>query len=149
MKLTKKLIAVIIAALMALALLPVGSLARTASASAAEAKRLQLLDDAWAPIERVEEEAIARRASASEVTMAAYNAAMNNPRVDRGSLKLVSAEKFSFTVDGMHCMYYYAARRFDSSVPGKVETFTPKATGNWAQAVDVLLVGPYYGQDSS
>ncbi len=152
MKLTKKLIAVIIAALMALALLPVGSLARTASASAAEAKKLSMLDDAWAPIERVEEEAIARRASASEVTMAAYKAAMNNPLVDRGSLKLVSAEKFSFTVDGMHCMYYYNAR---NTVPGSgekaaaaVQAVKASSCGS-AGSMDVLLVGPYYSDDGT
>ena len=149
MKKLSKLIALLLTALMVLALVPMAALAEGAAYQANERKQLAKLDDAWKNIDAVEKDAVSRKATPHEVTLAAYNAAMNNPLVDRGSLKLVSAEKFSFTVDGMHCMYYYAARRFDSSVEGKVETFTPKATGNWAQAIDVLLVGPYYGQDSN
>ena len=147
----RKPIAVLLAALMLIAIVPMSALAQDITAQAAESRRLALLDDAWEPIEAVEAEAAAKKASPVEVTKAAYNAALNESVVDKGSLVWKSDVQFAFTVDGMHCVYYYPARLgVDENVPGSksVVSFGTKA-GNAAGASDVLLVGPYYGVQST
>ncbi len=148
---TKKLLAALIAVLMVLAVLPVAALAAEIGANAAEAKKLAMLDSAWKGIESVEKEALAKKATPSEITKAAYNAALNEPLVDEGSLVWESDIQFAFTVDGMHCLYYYTAR---AAQPEEVTAAEPEIyygtrTGNCAGSTDVLLVGPYYSSDSS
>ncbi|MBR0135321.1 MAG: InlB B-repeat-containing protein [Clostridia bacterium] len=147
----RKLLAIILAALMILAVIPAASLAKTVSASVTESKKLALLDKAWESIEAVEREAMEKKASPAEVTMAAYKAALNNSLVDERSLVMESAIQFAFTVDGMHCLYYYTARAAQNKeVKGEtIVTDFSKGTGNCAGTPNVLLVGPYYGQDSS
>ncbi len=149
---TKKLLAAFLAAIMLLALTPAASLADAVGASVTEAKKLALLDKAWENIETVEAEAKALKASPAEITKAAYLAALNDPLVDRGSLVWESDIQFAFTVDGMHCLYYYTARaeQPDKTTGEKIVTsFAGKGECGWAQSVDVLLVGPYYSSDSS
>ena len=152
MKRTKKLLAGLIAVLMVLAIVPLASLAGAVNAASSEARKLAKLDDAWKSIEAVEKEAMERKAEPSEITKAAYTAALNDPLVDEGSLVWESAIQFAFTVDGMHCLYYYTARAAqaeDAKGETEVVSFAGKGDCGWAGAVDVLLVGPYYGQDSS
>ncbi|MBQ4167081.1 MAG: hypothetical protein II590_02630, partial [Clostridia bacterium] len=152
---TKKLIACFIAALMIIAVLPVASLAGQVAYMAHEAKELAKLDDAWKPIEAVEAEMKEMKATPAEVAAAAYQAALNNPLVDKGSLVWEKDEQFAFTVNGMHCVYYYRARNtvppqnVDEKLLEVIESGEKGSSCGSAQAVDVLLVGPYYGQDSS
>ena len=152
---TKKLIAGLLAALLMLAVLPVASFAAEVAYQANEAKELAKLDEAWKPIEAVEAEMKEMKASPAEVAAAAYKAALNNPLVDEGSLVWEKDEQFAFTVNGMHCVYYYRARNttpaanVDEKLLNIIETSEKGANCGAAGAVDVLLVGPYYGQDSS
>ena len=149
---TKKLIAAFIAALMLLAVFPVASLAQAAGASVTEARKLAMLDRAWDNIEAVEAEAKALKATPAEITSAAYKAALNEPLVDEGSLVWESDIQFAFTVDGMHCLYYYTARAAQpEELTGEktVVSFGTKGDCGWAQSMNVLLVGPYYSSDSS
>ena len=152
MKRTKKLLAGLIAVLMVLAIVPLASLAQTVNAASSEARKLAKLDEAWEGIEAVEKEAMERKAEPSEITKAAYTAALNDPLVDEGSLVWESAIQFAFTVDGMHCLYYYTARAAqpeDNTKGDTIVTTFGKRTGNCAGSPDVLLVGPYYSSDSS
>ena len=152
---TKKLIACFIAALMIIAAFPVASLAGQVAYMAHEAKELAKLDDAWKPIEAVEAEMKEKKSTPAEVAAAAYQAALNNPLVDKGSLVWEKDEQFAFTVNGMHCVYYYRARNtvppqnVDEKLLEVIESGKKGSNCGSAQAVDVLLVGPYYGQDSS
>ena len=102
---TRKLVCLVIAVLMAVAVMPLASFAKSAYEAAKENKKLALLDDVWAGIETVEADMLAKRAGVSAVTMAAYNAAVNDPRVDKGSIVWENEGQFAFTVDGMHNLY--------------------------------------------
>ena len=149
MKKLSKLIALLLTALMVLALVPMAALAEGAAYQANERKQLAKLDDAWKNIDAVEKDAVSRKATPHEVTLAAYNAALNEPLVDKGSLVWESDIQFAFTVDGMHCLYYYPARQgVDSHVRGEI-TVDGFRVSNSAGHPDVLLVGPYYGVQST
>ncbi|MBR3487090.1 MAG: InlB B-repeat-containing protein [Clostridia bacterium] len=149
MKKLSKLIALLLTALMVLALVPMAALAEGAAYQANERKQLAKLDDAWKNIDAVEKDAASRKATPHEVTLAAYNAALNEPLVDKGSLVWESDIQFAFTVDGMHCLYYYTARAgVDANVRGEIAVDGFRAS-NAAGAPDVLLVGPYYGVQST
>ena len=147
---TKKLLAVFVALLMLIAVMPVSALAQTAGSSLTEASKLAMLQNAWQGIETVEKEALAKKATPAEVTKAAYNAALNEPLIDEGSLVWESEIQFAFTVDGMHCLYYYTARAAQPEVQtGEKDVVSFGTKSNAAGAADVLLVGPYYGVQSS
>ncbi len=150
MKRTHKLLAVLLAALMLIAVLPAASIADSAAERAEEARKLALLDKAWESINAVEAEAYRMKASPAEVTLAAYKAALNEELVDRGSLIMDRADQFCFTVEGMACGYSYRIRHTApaASIDGSaVEAIAERA--NSAGSPNVLLVGPYYGSDSS
>ena len=149
---TKKLVCALVAVLMLVAVMPLASMAKSAAYAANESMKLGKLDKAWTGIEAVEQELIARKAAPSSVTMAAYNAALNNPLVDKGSIVWENDNQFAFTVDGMHCVYCYRVRNTEhvSSIRQDIEeVFGVKGTCGSAGSKNVLLVGPYYGQDSS
>lgn len=153
----KRFLGIVLSVLMVLAIVPAASLAQGASAAAAEKAKLQLLDDVWAELEPVEAQAIASRAGKTEVVMAVYQAALNNPRIDKGSICDLSSKSFFFTVDGMWCAYDYVARNvdhvsaMDENMLSSVSEAAAKIAGtkNGPTSMNVLLVGPYYGQDSS
>jgi hypothetical protein len=137
---------------MLVAVMPLASMAKSAVFAATETKQLAKLDRAWAGIEAVEKELLMKKAAPASVTLAAYNAALNNPLVDKGSIVWESDNQFAFTVDGMHCVYCYRVRNTEhvSSIRQQVEeVFGTKGACGSAGSKNVLLVGPYYGQDSS
>ena len=152
---TKKLFAALLAVLMIMAVLPVAALASEVSYQSNEAKQLAKLDKAWASIEAVEEEMKAMKATPAETAAAAFKAALNNPLVDEGSLVWEKAEQFAFTVDGMHCLYYYRARNttppqnVTSELLDIIEAPAKGSNCGAAGTANVLLVGPYYSSDSS
>ncbi|MCR5808052.1 MAG: dockerin type I repeat-containing protein [Clostridiales bacterium] len=147
----KRFLCIVLSALMVLALIPAASLAEGVTARAEENRKLALLDNAWKSIEAVEKQAINTKASPAEITMAAYNAALNDPLIDKGSLVWEGTEQFAFTVEGMHCVFCYRARnaKHVSTMSSEAlsEVFAEK-TGNCAGSPNVLLVGPYYSSDS-
>ena len=147
----KKIVCALVAVLMVLAVLPVASFAEQVNAAVTEARKLNTLDNAWKSIESVEKSALSKKASPKDVTLAAYKATVNNPYVDKGSIVWESDNQFAFTVDGMHCAYCYRVRntKHIPSVNQKiVDVLGTKGSGT-AGSKNVLLVGPYYGQDSS
>ena len=148
---TKKLVCVLIAALMMLAVLPVASLAEGVYHARYEARELAKLDTAWAAIESVEKEMLAKKAGPTAVTLAAYNATVNNPLVDKGSIVWENDNQFAFTIDGMHNLYCYRVRNTEHvpSVNAKVVDAITRGTCGSAGSKNVLLVGPYYSSDSS
>ncbi|MBR6109411.1 MAG: hypothetical protein IKQ36_06705, partial [Clostridia bacterium] len=147
----KKVACALIALLMVIMVLPAASIAESTSRAQYEARELAKLDTAWASIEKVEKEMLARKAAPSAVTMAAYQAVVNNPLVDKDSIVWENDNQFAFTIDGMHNLYCYRVRNTEHvpSVNAKViDSITRGVCGN-AGSKNVLLVGPYYGQDSS
>ena len=160
---TKKLFAAILAALMVLAVLPVSSFAAEAAYQANEAAGMKRWDDVWAVLDAVEAEMMEQGANRAEVVYAVYKAALNCPLIDKGSITDLNDNEFSFTTDGMVGGYNYRVRNF-TKAPAKqtnkdlaIETTSrvvsnvnsTKSSCGCAGAVDVLLVGPYYGSDSS
>ena len=109
----KKFTAILLVVLMALAVIPFSTLAQSAIEAGTERAKLALLDNVWASLEAVENEAIEAGAEGAELVYAVYNAAINDPRVDAGSMGDVSARGFCFTVDGMLCAYNYVSRHVD------------------------------------
>ena len=153
----KRLLGIALAVLIAIAVLPTAALANEIGAAAAESAKLRLLDDVWAELEAVESEVLASGAEKTDVVMAVYQAALNNPRVDKASLSDLSNKSFFFTVDGMWCAYDYVARHVDhvSSIDAElianIEAAAAKVanTKNGPSSMNVLLVGPYYSSDGS
>jgi hypothetical protein len=147
----KRFLGIALALIMVLVMIPTAALAQTISAEAVESARLKLLDDVWAELDVVEAEAIASGAGSTEVVMAVYKAALQNKLVDEKSFSDVTERGFFFKVDGMWCAYDYVAstsrnaETADSVKPVEVI----KGTKNGPTSMNVLLVGPYYGQDSN
>ena len=151
----KRFFCIVLSVMMVLAVIPTMSLAQGVSAAATEKAKLRLLDDVWADLEAVEAEVMASGAKMNEVVLAVYNAAVNDPRVDKGSFTDVSESAFFFKVDGMCNAYYYAARNvpYVSAVNGEMlsaarETVAKiNAAKTGPSSLDVLLVGPQYKED--
>ena len=101
--------AVVLAALMMLSIIPV-AFAEEISSISADAALSVRMDDAWAAIELAEAEALADNLPASDVINAVYTAALNNENVDADSFSDFTADGFFFTVNGMHCAYNYRLR---------------------------------------
>lgn len=145
----KRFLSIIIAALMIIAAVPVLTLAESAVERAEETRKLALLDDAWVSIDAAEKTALAKKASPEETTLAAYKAAEVEPLIDEGSLIWEADDQFAFTVEGMHCLYYYRARNEQYVAKTENTVYEELRDVNGPTSLNVLLVGPYYGQDSS
>ncbi len=147
----KRFLGIVLSVLMVLAMIPAAALAENISASETEAKKLALLDSVWADLKAVEEQAVNSGADRSEVVMAIYKAALNHPEVDKASFDSISEKSFFFTVDGMACCYDYVASQ--ATHPELADSVKPveviHGTKNGPTNMNVLLVGPYYGHDSS
>ena len=152
---TRRIMAVVLAALMMLSIIPV-AFAEEISSISADAALSVRMDDAWAAIELAEAEALVDNLPASDVINAVYTAALNNENVDADSFSDFTADGFFFTVNGMHCAYNYRLRNELGKVtePANDGIFTIKGSGSNAAMKDaespnVLLLGPYYGYDSN
>ncbi|MCR5611056.1 MAG: Ig-like domain-containing protein [Clostridiales bacterium] len=151
---TRKILAIVIAALMILAVIPAAALAEDAAYEARERKAMKRWDDVWAVLDAVEAEMMELGASRSEVTFAVYKAALNLDLIDEGSITDLTGNEFSFTTDGMLGGYNYRIRNHEKVGGDMAGVDTESAVseavrGNCPSAKDVLLVGPYYGSDSS
>ncbi|MBO4848999.1 MAG: Ig-like domain-containing protein [Clostridia bacterium] len=153
----KRLLGIALALLMVLAVIPTASLAKSYIESQQESAKLALLDSVWDFLEEVENEAIEAGAESAELVYAVYNAAINDPRVDAGSMRDVSNRGFCFNVDGMCCIYNYVSRHVKhvSAINEEVIASASEAaaktlnTKNGPVSANVLLIGPYYGHDGS
>ena len=145
----KRFLCIALAVLMTAALVPMAALAEGLTDN--EAKALSKLDAVWAELEAVEAEAVASGAGMSSVTMAVYQAALQLDLVDANSFNSLTAKSFFFTVDGMACCYDFTARNYQEaenriSEDKLVETVPGR---NCSSNTNILLIGPYYGHDSS
>ena len=156
----KRFLGFAIALLMVLALIPTAALAETVSYELREAAAMRRWDNVWAVLDPVEAEMMAMGATRSEVTFAVYKAALNCPLIDEGSITDLNDNEFSFTTDGMLGGYNYRVRNYDKAPARMTASSAAYAEAiesakeiarakNCPTSVDVLLVGPYYGQDSS
>ena len=152
---TRKLAAMFLALIMVLALVPAASLAEGIEKIADEAAAMHKLDSVWADLEAAEAEALANGMDRFDVINAVYTAALNNVKVDKDSFSDFSKDGFYFTVDGMYNAYNFRLRNeLDTDCAPVAEdefiiTIEGKGAAKDAEAVDVLLVAPYYGHDSS
>lgn len=147
----KKLLCAALAIVMAVAMIPAAALAADVYDAANEARLLGLLDTVWAELETVEAEAVASGADMNSVTLAVYNAAAQNELVDKASFGSLTDKSFFFTVNGMACGYDFTARNYEAAekeIP-ESEFVLTLGTKNSTSSRNVLLVGPYYGHDSS
>ncbi len=148
----KRFLGIALAVIMVLTMIPAAALAKGVIESETENAKLRLLDSVWEDLESVEAQVLASGAGRTETVMAVYNAALNNELVDECSFTGVSAKSFFFTVDGMACCYDYVARQgrnFEAAADVKPIEVIPGTTKNGPVNMNVLLVGPYYGHDSS
>jgi hypothetical protein len=157
---TKKLFAALLAALMVLAVLPVASLAEGMISARTELRSAQRWDNVWEMLDAVENDMIAAGATPAEITYAVYRAALNCPLIDKGSISDLDDNGFSFTTNGMHGGYDYKIRNTAHKPAVTAETYNAiteayeatirvNGTKNAPGANNVLLVGPWYSQDSS
>lgn len=149
----KKLLSMALCALMILALVPCAALAEVVSYEMHEAEAMRRWDNVWAVLDPVERDMMAKGATRSEVTMAVYKAALGCPLIDKGSITDLNDNEFSFTTDGMLGGYNYRVRNYKRTSAAvnseaKAETFVYEPR-NCPTSINVLLVGPYYGSDSS
>lgn len=155
----KRFLGIALALLMALAIIPAAALAETVDFQLKEAAAMRRWDNVWAVLDPVEAEMMAQGATRAEVTYAVYQAALNCPLIDKGSIIDLNDNEFSFTTDGMWGGYNYRVRNFDkaparetvevSKVEKAVQQVNNTKSCGWAGASDVLLVQPYDGFDSS
>ena len=154
----KRILCAALAAVMVLVLVPAAAMAKGAASEHEEARKLGLLGTIWADLGEIEAEALASGASRSEVTLAVYKAALQHELVDEKSFNSLTDKSFFFTVEGMNCCYDYDARNFDAAealdeptvitIPGTKQSTAP-ISKNGPTNMNVLLVAPYYGHDSS
>ncbi len=150
----KRIIAASLSILLLTASVPMAALAKEATASVAENRRLALLDEVWEALASVEAEAKAAGACMTETVLAVYRAAEQNGLVDKGSFTSVNGEGFSFTVGGMACCYDYALRSVKTEPCKETDpvTFIPGKNNrgiNGPYNGNVLLVEPFYGIDTN
>ncbi len=153
---TRKLMAVLLALIMAFAVLPAAAFAESIEGIAGEAAAMRKLDNAWAALDAAEADALAQGMSRTEVINAVYTAALNLNTVDKDSFSDFTKDGFYFTVDGMYCAYNYRLRNELNTdcAPVKEGVVLSKGSGKTenlkdAESADVFLIAPYYGHDSS
>lgn len=147
----KRFLCAAISLVMAIAVVPSAAIAEEVSSAVHEKSMMKLLDDAWQVLDKVEAEAIASGADSKTVTHAVYKAALQLNLVDEGSINSLTSKSFFFKVNGMECCYDYVARnvKFVSTVDNQMIKLLSDSFKEGPNNLNVLLVGPYYGEDSS
>ena len=156
----RKALCAVIAVMMILALVPVASLAEQAINARTELRSAQRWNNVWDYLDAIEAQMKASGATPSEVTMAVYKAALTCPYIDAGSISDLDDNGFSFTTFGMHGGYDYKVRNIPHKPAVTAEVYEQIAevytasgkvvgTKNAPSSKNVLLVGPWYSQDSS
>ncbi|MBR3460370.1 MAG: InlB B-repeat-containing protein [Clostridia bacterium] len=146
----KKSFCVFITVLMLLTALPVMSIASEIADINAEAYKLNKQNAAWKQFEEVEKKALDKGATPKEITLAVYKAVLSHKDVDKGSLEWDGENQFIFTIDGMHSVYCYRVRNtnYTSTIAGKMTDSLKTMIMESSGGGNILLVEPYYGQDS-
>lgn len=149
---TKRIICIILTVLLIALNMPSGLAERVAD-SAYEKSMLSLLDKVWHELDTVESQRMDSGADIDDVTTAVYRAAVSNRLVDAGSVSSIRNNGFTFRVKGMLCTYNYTNRNtaHESAVDTEllVDIAETYGTRNGAEELNVLLIGPFYGQDAN
>ena len=153
---TKKLFSILLVVLMALSFAPM-ALANTISDAVYEAAYMKAGDDFWSEIEKVEADAMNRKATPAATVNAVYDFVCSSDEVAYVAEK--DDNGFFFRLNnGMGCAYDYRVRNtqhvsaisdglFESLAQNQV--IGAKSTTNTASNQNVLLIGPCYSTDSS
>ena len=148
----KRIICILLTVLLFALVMPSG-LAKIAVDSAREKAMLGLLEKVWNELDSVESELMGSGADMDEVTAAVHRAAASNQLVDEGSVSSIRSNGFTFRVSGMLCNYNYTNRNsvHESAVDAEllVDIADALGTRNGAEELNVLLIGPFYGQDAN
>ena len=148
----KRFICILLTVLLLALNMPSGLAERVAD-SAYEKYMLGLLDKVWHELDTVESERMDSGADIGEVTTAVYQAVVSNRLVDAGSVSSIRNNGFTFRVNGMLCTYNYTNRNtaHESAVDTELLADIADAYGtrNGAEELNVLLIGPFYGQDAN
>lgn len=148
----KRFICILLTVLLLALNMPSGLAERVAD-SAHEKHMLGLLDKVWHELDTVESERMDSGADIGEVTTAVYQAVVSNRLVDAGSVSSIRNNGFTFRVNGMLCTYNYTNRNtaHESAVDTELLADIADAYGtrNGAEELNVLLIGPFYGQDAN
>lgn len=148
----KRFICILLTVLLLALNMPSGLAERVAD-SAYEKYMLGLLDKVWHELDTVESERMDSGADIGEVTTAVYRAVVSNRLVDAGSVSSIRNNGFTFRVNGMLCTYNYTNRNtaHESAVDTELLADIADAYGtrNGAEELNVLLIGPFYGQDAN
>ena len=146
----KKLTAILLAALMLLAVVPCSAIAAPIEQAAAYAKMWRDTDTIWAEIDAEVARLDAAGAGKDEIIKAVYNIA----RCGKGIVSCVieNGDTVNFVHEsGMENIYSWRVNHSATAIRGEktgsVETTLKEI--ETATDLDVLLFGPYYGQDSS
>ncbi|MBQ3937889.1 MAG: hypothetical protein II724_00950, partial [Clostridia bacterium] len=147
-----RVVCVLIAVLLLAVSMPM-VLAEELAAAVNEKASLGLLDRVWRELDEVESEALASGADADEVTRAVLAAVLENELTDENSVEALTEKGFRFRVHGMLCCYDYPTRNSEhvSAVSGELLRTITEAAGarNGSPDMNVLLIGPFYGQDAN
>lgn len=146
----RKMLAIILALVMLMVLLPMSTMADAFN----EIRVMGNMDRMWEIMDEAEGQSIQTygQKNAAKTVQQMLEAARKNPYVDQSSYADIDDNGFSFkTIDGLACAYDYRIRTaIDSNNSQNViETIDYSKRAQTSTSTNVLLIGPYYGSDSS
>lgn len=148
----RRIVSIILVVVM-LALCVPASFAERIASAASDKAMLSLLDLVWKELDAIEADSLKLNAAKNDVASAVRIAALSNELVDEGSVSAVRDGGFTFRVSGMLCNYNYTSRN-EKHTPAVDEELLAEIADtafekNGSTDIDVLLIGPFYGQDAN
>ena len=150
MKKLSKLLCAVLSLMLVLSVSFAPALAETIGDAIEEQTLFTQLDKAWAELDVVEDDLVNSKADAETVVKAVYDAAFECELIDEGSInEYREGIGFTFTVSGLACIYDYRVRVQSDRGYATPNEAVVEAIRTMPSDEDVLLIGPYYGHDSS
>ena len=150
MKKLSKLLCAVLSLMLVLSVSFAPALAETIGDAIEEQTLFTQLDKAWAELDVVQEDLVNSKADAKTVVKAIYDAAFECELIDEGSInEYREGIGFTFTVSGLACIYDYRVRVQSDKGYATPNEAVVEAIRTMPSDEDILLIGPYYGIDSS
>ena len=150
MKKLSKLLCAVLSLMLVLSVSFAPALAETIGDAIEEQTLFTQLDKAWAELDVVQEDLVNSKANAETVVKAIYDAAFECELIDEGSInEYREGIGFTFTVSGLACIYDYRVRVQSDKGYATPNEAVVEAIRTMPSDEDILLIGPYYGIDSS
>ena len=150
MKKLSKLLCAVLSLMLVLSVSFAPALAETIGDAIEEQTLFTQLDKAWAELDVVQEDLVNSKADAETVVKAIYDAAFECEFIDEGSInEYREGIGFTFTVSGLACIYDYRVRVQSDKGYATPNEAVVEAIRTMPSDEDILLIGPYYGIDSS